>query len=89
MRDTGGISGQGETLQRSEERMGGCSIKFGTSCANIERPHFVCGPSESEHPAAEINIAPLNELQPIPEDMFQECYNGTEFMQNRKDWVKS
>ncbi|RLQ94298.1 hypothetical protein D9X91_14665 [Falsibacillus albus] len=23
-------------------RLGGCSIKFGTSCANIERPHFSC-----------------------------------------------
>ncbi|REJ11235.1 hypothetical protein DYE48_02245 [Halobacillus trueperi] len=29
------------------------SIKFGTSCANIERPHLVWGPAESEpFPAA-------------------------------------
>ncbi|SDP23102.1 hypothetical protein SAMN05421677_11433 [Halobacillus aidingensis] len=36
---------------------------FGTSCANIERPHFVWGPAESEpFPSAPIHSTKVSKL---------------------------
>ncbi len=41
----------------------GSSIKFGTSCANIKRPHLVWGPAESElFPAAPIHSTKISKL---------------------------